>query len=73
MFNNFTEEARRMLINAKNEMKNLNHPYIGSEHLLLAILKDKNEVSNKLKDYDLNYDSFKSQIIKALNLNNIIG
>ena len=64
MFNNFTEEARRMLINAKNEMNNLNHPYIGSEHLLLAILKDKNEVSNKLKDYDLNYDSFKSQIIK---------
>ena len=66
MFNNFTEEARRMLINAKNEMKNLNHPYIGSEHLLLAILKDKNEVSNKLKDYDLNYDSFKSQIIKLV-------
>ena len=37
MFNNFTEEARKVLIEAKNEMQNLKHPYVGSEHLLLAI------------------------------------
>ena len=66
MFNNYTEEARKVLISAKVEMSNLNHPYVGSEHLLLAILKDKNEVTTRLKDYDLDYDKFKSQIIKIV-------
>ena len=42
MYNNFTEEARKILISAKEEMKELKHPYVGSEHLLLAILKGKN-------------------------------
>ena len=50
MFNSFTEEARKILVNAKIEMKNLKHPYVGSEHLLLAILKGKNNVSKKLKE-----------------------
>ena len=49
MYNNFTEEARKILVSAKEEMKNLKHPYVGSEHLLLAILKDDNEISEKLK------------------------
>ena len=43
MFNNFEEEARRIIVSAKLEMKRLKHPYVGSEHLLLAILNsDKN-------------------------------
>lgn len=66
MFNNYTEEARRILISAKVEMNNLNHPYVGSEHLLLAILKNKNDVTIKLKEYKLDYDNFKSQIIKMV-------
>ena len=45
MYNNFTEEARKILMSAKEEMKALKHPYVGSEHLLLAILKDNNETS----------------------------
>ena len=44
MFNNFTESARKILINAKLEMQSLKHPYVGSEHFLLAVLKDKNDV-----------------------------
>ena len=40
MYNNFTEEARRILVSAKKEMKELKHPYVGSEHFLLAVLKD---------------------------------
>ena len=51
MFGHFTEEARKVLINAKIEMKDLKHPYVGSEHLLLAILKGKNNVSKKMEQY----------------------
>ena len=67
MFNNFTEGARKVLMQAKEEMKELKHPYVGSEHLLLSILKSDNEISERLKSYDLDYDRFKSEII------NIVG
>lgn len=66
MFGNFTEEARIILTHAKKEMYELKHPYIGSEHLLLAILKEKNDISKKLLEYNLNYDKFKSEIIKVV-------
>lgn len=66
MFGNFEEEARKILINAKREMFELNHPYVSSEHLLLSILNGQNEVSLKLKKYNLNYQIFKNEIIKIL-------
>lgn len=66
MFGNFTEEARKILVNAKKEMHDLKHPYVGSEHLLLAILKDENCVSTRLKDYHLDYDTFKDELIHTV-------
>ena len=66
MFGQFTEEARKILVNAKAEMTALKHPYVGSEHLLLAILKGKNSVSKKLKQYNLDYDTFKNKIIETI-------
>ena len=68
MFGQFTEEARKILINAKEEMMELRHPYVGSEHLLLAILKSKNNVSKKLKQYNLDYEKFKNKIIETLGI-----
>ena len=68
MFGQFTEETRKILVNAKVEMKELKHPYVGSEHLLLAILKDKNNVSKKLKQYKLDYDTFKNKIIETIGI-----
>ena len=67
MFGNFTEEARKILMSAKKEMHELKHPYVGSEHLLLSILKSENNVSKKLKEYSLDYQILKDEII------NIIG
>ena len=71
MFGNFTEEARKILVMAKKEMTSLKHPYVGSEHLLLAILKKDNSVSQKLKSYDLDYDKVREEIINIIkNMNN---
>lgn len=66
MFGNFEEEARKVLVNAKKEMYDLNHPYVSSEHLLLAILKGDNEISEKLKEFDLDYDRFKNEVVKII-------
>ena len=68
MYNSFTEEARKILIAAKEEMKKLKHPYVGSEHLLLSILKDKNEISEKLKEYNLDYKKFKDELIDIVGI-----
>ena len=66
MFGNFEEEARKVLKKKKKEMYELNHPYVSSEHLLLAILKGNNEISEKLKSFDLDYNRFKDEIIKII-------
>ena len=66
MFGNFEEEARKVLVMAKKEMYDLRHPYVSSEHLLLAILKLSSEISDRLKEYDLDYNSFKAEIIKVI-------
>lgn len=66
MFGNFEEDARKVLVTAKKEMYNLNHPYVSSEHLLLAILKCSKEIGDKLKDYDLDYNRFKNEVIKII-------
>ena len=67
MLGNFNEEAQYILLKAREEMLELNHPYIGSEHLVLSILKNNDSLSKKLKNYGLTYDNFKEEII------NIIG
>lgn len=71
MFGSFTEEARRIIIEAKKEMFELKHPYVGSEHLLLAILKDKNTISKKLKEFDLTYEKLKEEIISIIGVGTI--
>lgn len=71
MFSKFTEDARRVLIGAKKEMNELKHPYVGSEHLLLAMLKDKeSNISKRLNKYNLTYTKFKDEIIKVIGKGN---
>ena len=68
MFSKFDEEAQKVMIEAKKEMQSLKHPYVGSEHLMLAILKEDNEVSKKLKTFGINYKNFKTQIIEIIGI-----
>ena len=44
----------------------LNHPYVGSEHLLLSLLSYKNSLSLYLKDYNVTYSSFKQNLISIV-------
>lgn len=41
MFERFTDTARRTVVLAQEEARMLNHSYIGTEHLLLALLEDR--------------------------------
>ncbi len=66
MFDNFNLEGCKLLRDAEKERKELKHPYVGSEHLLLSILKNSKDVSNIFKLHGVSYESFKSELIKVV-------
>ena len=41
MFERFTQEAREVVVLAQEEARALGHNYIGTEHLLLALVADE--------------------------------
>jgi hypothetical protein len=41
VFERFTERARQVVVLAQEEARGLNHNYIGTEHLLLGLLRDE--------------------------------
>ena len=66
MFENFGFEITRLFKEAEEERFLLKHPYVGSEHLLLAILKSDDKVVNVLKKYNLTYEILKKELIRVV-------
>jgi ATP-dependent Clp protease ATP-binding subunit ClpC len=52
----FTQRARRVLAYAQEEAERLNHSYIGTEHLLLGLLREESGIAGKvLRDLNVQY------------------
>lgn len=68
MFSRFSEEAQKVLMNAKKEMQKLKHPYVGSEHLMLAIIKTNKEISKKMSDLGVTYSNFRNKLIEIIGI-----
>ena len=47
-FDRFTKRARRVLQLAHDEAQRLNHNYVGTEHLLLGLVRKENGVAVKV-------------------------
>jgi ATP-dependent Clp protease ATP-binding subunit ClpC len=47
-FEKFSERARRVLTIAQEEARNLNHSYIGTEHILLGLVREDEGVAAKV-------------------------
>lgn len=62
MFVNFSEEVRHILKQAEKERADLNHPYVGSEHLLLSLLKNS-KLKEVFEKRGLTYNKFKNKLI----------
>ena len=45
MFERFTDRARRVVVLAQEEARMLNHNYIGTEHILLGLIRDGDGVA----------------------------
>jgi ATP-dependent Clp protease ATP-binding subunit ClpC len=53
----FTQRARRVLAYAQEEAERLNHSYIGTEHLLLGLLREESGIAGKvLRDLNVQFD-----------------
>lgn len=70
MFNKFDNESQRVLLNSKEESRKLNHKYISTEHLILSLLSFNNKISKILKNYNINYDNFRNEIINVIGIGN---
>ena len=70
MEKNRKESVNKYLEMAEREMLKLNHPYVGSEHMILALLKIS-EISSICDNYDLSYDLFKNELINIIGKSNV--
>ena len=62
-FGRFTERAQRALIYAQEEARALGHNYVGTEHLLLGLLKEgEGAAAQVLKELGLDIDTCRRQI-----------
>lgn len=68
MFGKFSEDAQKILVLAKKEMCDLKHDYIGSEHILLAMLKNDSLIIEKLKKYKVTYKKYKDRLIDTIGI-----
>jgi len=59
----FTQRARRVLSLAQEEAERLNHNYIGSEHLLLGLMREEGGVAGRvLRDVGLEVNRVQAMV-----------
>lgn len=61
------EKYQRIVEASKDEAKRMKHNYVGTEHILLALLRDNNNIaSGVMSNYSVNYNVIKSEILRLL-------
>ena len=67
MFNRFTERARKVIILAKEEARRFNHDYIGTEHILLGLIREGEGVAAAvLQKLDVSLENIRIEIEKLV-------
>ncbi|MBU3204207.1 ATP-dependent Clp protease ATP-binding subunit [Clostridium algidicarnis] len=64
MFEKFTERAQNVILYAKDESIDLQHGFIGTEHILLGILKEEGMSKNILNSMGVSLENIKDLIEK---------
>ena len=70
MFERFTDRARRVLVLAQEEARDLNHAFIGTEHILLGLIREGEGVAAKALDaLGVTYDVVREKVEEAIGAN----
>jgi ATP-dependent Clp protease ATP-binding subunit ClpC len=63
MFDKFTNRAKQVIKLAKKEAQRLNHNYLGTEHVLLGLLKLGQGIAvNVLRNFNLDYEAVRTEV-----------
>ena len=66
----YTPRVKKVLALASKEAKNLNHTYVGTEHILLGLLREGDGVAARvLKNLDVDIEQTRQEILKELDPN----
>lgn len=67
MFERFTEQSRRVVVLAQDEARRLNHHYIGTEHLLLGLLREEDGLAARvLESLGVTLDRIREQVARLV-------
>jgi ATP-dependent Clp protease ATP-binding subunit ClpC len=67
MFERFTDRARRVLVLAQEEARLLTHPYIGTEHILLGLIAEKDGIAAQaLEHYGITLEVVRSVVEETI-------
>ena len=71
MFERFTDRARRVIVLAQEEARTLQHNYIGTEHLLLGLIREGDGVAAKaLASKGVTLDDTRKQVEEMIGKGN---
>jgi ATP-dependent Clp protease ATP-binding subunit ClpA len=69
MFERFTDRARRVVVLAQEEARMLNHNYIGTEHLLIGLIREDRGVAGKgLESLGISVDAVRQQVEEMIGM-----
>jgi ATP-dependent Clp protease ATP-binding subunit ClpC len=67
MFERFTERARQVVVLAQDEARALKHNYIGTEHILLGLLREEEGLAARvLESLDITVEEVRAQIARIV-------
>src|ERR1700724_4583952 len=67
MFERFTERARQVVVLAQEEARTLKHNYIGTDHILLGLVRENEGVAARiLLDFDADSEKIRNEVIRML-------
>ena len=67
MFERFTEPARRAIVLAQDEARTLHHDYVGTEHVLLGLLREEDGVAVRaLQSLDITVEVVRPQVAQLV-------
>ena len=65
MFERFTERARQVVVLAQEEARTLKHNYIGTEHILLGLLREEEGVAARvLESLEITSSACARQVVR---------
>ena len=70
-YNKLTERAQVVILEAENESEKFKHGYVGTEHILLGILKEEGYSAKLLKKYGVDSENIRTMIQRYLGYGDI--